>query len=363
MPEARRPHFNIVYNKKNITSDITPYLVSINYKDATQGKSDEIQLEVSNVNGIWLDEWYPTMGDRLSVSMGYDNELFSCGLFTIDEVEWVLSPDIVCMKAVAADITDAIRTKRSDQHEGKTLLQIARKVADRYGYTIQGNIKDTGKIARVTQDMETDLGFLNNQAMIYGYLFSVRGKVMTFTSLYDIEGAEAVTVIGREDLMPGSSLRDKSYETYRRLHLLHYDPNAKKVVETTFEHPDIVNIDGFKYSDIIKKDTKEVRIRADNNSDAALKAAAALHSSNSMQQEGVLRMVGNPLVLAGSNFSLVGCGKLSGKYHVMASTHKLNVKTGYITEASVKRVGFIQIVKAKRKKPKKVKPVTINIVK
>jgi phage protein D len=363
MPRVRQPSFKVIYNKRDITAEITPYLSSITYKDATEGKCDEVELEVSNVSGIWLDEWYPSMGDTLSVSMGYGAQMFSCGIFEIDEVEWKLSPDIICIKGIAADITDATRTKRSDQHENKTLLQIAKKIASRYGYTIQGTIPDTGQIARETQILETDLGWLNHLSREYGYLFSLRGKVMTFTNIYDIEGLPPVTTITRRDLVPGSSLRDKSYDTYKKVHLLHYDPNNKKVLETEFSFPTITNADGFSYNGIVKKDTKEVRLRVDNIEQANQKAIAALHSSNSKQQAGKLKMVGNPLILSGNNFELHECGKLSGVYHIYGSVHTLNVKSGYISEADVKRVGYIDIVKTKRKKPKKIKPVVVNVVK
>jgi phage protein D len=363
MQKVREPLFKVTYNKVDITADISPYLMSIVYKDATEGKCDEIEIEVSNVSGVWLDEWFPVKGDTLSVSMGFDSNQFTCGIFQVEEPEWKLEPDTICIKGIAADITDAVRTKRSDQHENKSLRQIVQKVASRYGYTIQGHIPDTGQISRETQTLETDLGYLANLARAYGYLFSLRGKVITFTHVFDIEGLPSVTTISRGDLIPGgSSIRDKSYDTYKKLHLLHYDPNNKRVIETNFEFPTVTNSDGFSYTDIVKTDTKEVRVRVDNQSQARLKAIAALHDSNSKQQEGKLRLNGNPLILAGNNFDLTECGKLSGKYHIFSSVHTLIPKTGYITDIEVKRVGFIDILKAKRKKPKKIKPVHVNIV-
>lgn len=363
MPQVRKPVFKIIYNKVDITAEITPYLVSVVYKDATEGKSDEIEVEVSNVSGIWLDDWYPNKGDNLSASMGFNNEQFTCGLFQVEEPEWKLAPDVLCIKGIAADITDATRTKRSDQHENKTLRQIAEKIASRYGWTIQGNIPDTGQISRETQTLETDLGYLNSLSRKYGYLFSVRGKVMTFTSIYDIEAQPAVLSLSRKDLLPGTSFRDKSYDTYKKVHLLHYDPNTKKVIETNFSFPTVTNADGFSYNNIVINDTKEVRARVDNTNQANLKAVAALHTSNSKQQQGKLRVNGNPLILSGNNIELTECGKLSGIYHIYNSVHTISVKNGYTTESDIKRVGFVDIVKTKRKVSKKAKVPKVNVVK
>jgi phage protein D len=363
MGSVRAPGFKVLYNEKSITADITPYLVSITYTDAVVGKSDGVQLELSNSTGVWLDEWYPIMGDTLTVSMGFDNYQFNCGTFEIDEIEWHFAPDVIMIKGIASGIKKATRTLLSDQHENKTLRQIIEKVATRNGYTIAGNIQDTGALTRETQNMETDLGFLKRLADTYGHSFSVRGDKLIFTNIYELEALASATTITRLDLCPGSHLRDKSYDTYKKVHVRHFDPMAKRVYETEFEFPEIVNSDGFAYNGIVKKDVKEVRVRVDGMTDAKLKAIAALHSSNSKQQEGVLIMNGNPYVVAGNNFTLEQCGKLSGDYHVMASTHHGEPGSGYITTAQVKRVGYIIIEKTKRKKPKKVKPLHVNIVK
>ena len=62
MDQVNKPIFNVIYNKHNITAVVTPYLMSITYKDAEAGKSDEVQLQLSNASGIWLDEWWPDPG-------------------------------------------------------------------------------------------------------------------------------------------------------------------------------------------------------------------------------------------------------------------------------------------------------------
>lgn len=362
MSVVRAPGFTIWYNKKDITADISPYLISITYNDAVAGKSDEVQLEISNATGIWLDEWYPDLGDTLTVSMGYDAQRFNCGIFEIDENEVEFGPDTITIKGIAAGITDATRTKRSDQHENKTLRQIAEKVAARYSFKIAGNIEDTGQISRETQELETDLGFLRRISAQYGHIFSVRGKVITFTNMYELEALAAVVSISRAEIRPGSKIKDKSFDIYKKVHHAHFDPMSKKVYETIFEFPEIVNVDGFKYNGIVKKDIKEVRSRVDNNSQSMAKAIAALHSGNSKQQEGELSLPGNPFLVSGNNFELTECGKLSGKYHIVSSRHKLNVSGGYDTTIAIKRVGFIDIIKTKRSKPKKVKPIHTRIV-
>lgn len=363
METVRTPVFKLEYNKKNITVDITDYLISIDYEDATDGKSDTIDIELSNASGKWLDEWYPAFGDTIKVSMGYDNQLFNCGTFEVDEMEVKFLPDIFFIKGLAAGIKSSTRTHASDSHENKSLRQIASKIAGKHGLTVAGDI-DQAQIPRVTQHRETDLGFLKRIAKDYGYVFSLRDKVITFTSIYKLETLNSVTTIDRDELKAeGNYIKDTSAGTYKKVHAVYHHPAQRKVNETLFSFPEISNGFSYQYNDIIKGDTKEIRQKFDSNAQGKNKAIAQLHSANSNQLEGRLAMVGNPLLLAGNNFNLTGMGRLSGRYHISESKHKLSVKTGYSTEIKIKRIGFITIEKTKRKKPVKKKEVKIRIVK
>ena len=103
--------------------------------------------------------------------MGFDGYQLSCGRFEIDEVEVTGVPDVIILKGLATGVKNATRTRRSDQHENKTLSQVVKKVAERNGFTVAGNIADFGQIARETQHMETDLGFLKRLADTDGTYF------------------------------------------------------------------------------------------------------------------------------------------------------------------------------------------------
>lgn len=363
MARVKKPNFKIYYNKKDITANITPYLMSITYKDATEGKADTVEIEVSNTTAVWTSGWYPTMGDTLEVSIGIDTVVFNCGLFEIDEVEWDVSPDVLCIKGIAAGIKDGLRTHKSKVHEKKTLKQIAQDYADQYGFKLTGTIVDTGQISREEQILETDLAFLYRISKQYGHTFSVRAGAINFTNIFQLEALVSATEISRRDMLKGSRFKDSTYNTYKKLHLMHFDPSGKKVVETNFSFPPITNVDGFTYDNIVKEDTRELRVRADNSKQAEMKAMAALHGNNSKQQSARLVLPGNPYLVAGNNIDVTECDILSGQYHIVCSVHKLIPKLGYVVDLDVKRVGFITIAKAKRKKPKKPKKVSISVVK
>lgn len=119
MPQAR-----IVYEGKDISADISPYLVSVGYTDRLSGESDELELRLEDTDGRWRGDWYPGKGDSLTVSIGYaGQELVSCGGFEIDEIELSFPPDEVSIRALATGISVSCRTRKSkgirENHAGR----------------------------------------------------------------------------------------------------------------------------------------------------------------------------------------------------------------------------------------------------
>jgi phage protein D len=363
--EVRRPIFRVLYNGKNITEDISKFLHSLTYSDKVEGESDEIEIELDDVDGLWRGPWYPEKGSKLDVSIGYQDIALNCGVFEIDEIEISGPPDVVRIRALAAGITSSLRTNKSKAYEALTLRQLAEYVAGLHGLTVTGEIPNV-VYKRVTQHRESDLSFLRRVASEYGVIFSVRDKKLVFTTIYDVEKRSAATVIDRLDLA-SFSIKDTSAKTYKDAEVKYHNPVDKKVVSTKYATNQEQNADGYAYSQIASGDTKVIHTKAENKQQAELKAKAALHRNNSKQQEGSLNMEGNPLIVAGNNFELTGFGKVSGLYHITESRHSISRSEGYSTEASIKRVGFVEDNKqssTKRNKAKqdaKRKPAAVSV--
>lgn len=343
MQTVRKPYLKVLYDGKNITAYVTPHLLSLSYVDKVEGESDEIELELEDVDALWRGAWYPEKGAMLDITIGYDDFTLNCGTFQLDEIELVGPPDTVRIRGLAAAITGKLRTKNSYAHENKTLLQIARTVAARNGLTVEGSIPDV-RFDRITQSRETDLAFLRRIGAEYGCLFSVRDKKLVFTTIFDIEATKAATTIDRLDIR-SYSIKDTSAKTYQNTKVVYHNPIQKKVIEQEYKFENNNNPDNYTYSQIVAGDTKVIHTKAENKQQAELKAKAALHKANSKQQEGSLTMEGNPLIVAGNNFELTGFGSVSGKYHVTESRHTISRTEGYSTEATIKRVGFVEATK------------------
>lgn len=331
MEFVKSPSFSVFYEGRNISADLRSSLLSLTYSDKVAGESDEIQLTVEDSAGLWRNAWLPTKGDRLDVSIGFVEYLFPCGVFEIDEIEISGPPDVVNIRGLAAGITQAVRTRRSYSHERKSLSQIAGTIAKEHGLTVSGTIDRDVLIDRRSQNRETDLGFLHRLSKEFGYVFSVRGTQLVFSSIYELESASSVAELHRSDLIR-YNLKDTSSAVYKSAKVKYHDPNSQELVEASVDDET-----GFETTG----DVLTIFDKAENRQQAEQKARAALHLSNTRSQEGTISIPGNPLILAGVNFDLTGLGRLSGVYHVKSSTHSMTPSGGYTTEAEIKKVSTI----------------------
>lgn len=355
MTTARKPKFIIRYEGKDITTDLSSYLLSVDYSDKERGETDELCISLEDSEGLWRNEWWPTKGDKLNLDFGYDEFVTDAGTFTIDEIEVSGPPDVVMIRGVASWITTAMRTKESKAYEGQTLKQIAETIAAKHGLTVEGRIL-TMRIARSTQHRETDLEYLKRLADEFGYQFSIKGTKLVFENIFEIEKGLPVVTIDRSELI-SYSLREKGFDTYKSAKVKYHDPKEKKVVEATVT--DVENGAGENFSEKTAADTLEIRTKTEDKAQAELKAKAALYRSRSNQVEGSLTLIGNPVLVAGNNFELTNMGQLSGRYHITESRHSITRSGGYTTSIEVKRVGYV--VKEKQKSTRKRKPPKYNV--
>lgn len=339
MSVAPKPYYKVLYDGKNITADISKHLLSLTYTDKTEGESDELEIQLEDVDRLWQNEWYPKKGSVLKAEIGMaGGAVLSCGSFMIDEIEFSAPPDIVCIRGLAAGVQSGVRTKKSYAHENKTLSEVIRTVASNGGFQVSGKIENI-RIGRVMQHRETDLAFLKRISRDYGYVFSVRDKTLVFTSIFDLEARNKVLTLDRTDLT-SFSFKDKTSETYKGAKAQYHNSLTKE----TISHSENGN------SDDTAADHYELRSKAENKQQAEAKAKAALHRANSHEKTGTITTPGNVLLIAGQNIELTGLGVLSGKYHITGSRHTIDKSMAYGTEAELKRVGTVPESKYKSKK-------------
>ncbi|QOK96821.1 phage protein D [Ralstonia pseudosolanacearum] len=340
--EVPDPVFALSYGQKNITSDITPYVIAVTYTDYLDGQSDELEVELEDADGRWIKDWYPGKGDTLTLKIGYNGTpLLPCGAFEIDEIEFAQPPSTVTIRALSTGVKKSVRTRVGRAYENTTLAAIAQRIAKRNKLTLTGKIRDI-RIDRVTQYQERDVAFLARLAREFGYAFKIVGSKLVFTELADLREGDAVTTLKATDLI-SIRLRDKIKGVYAQAKGKYHDPKTKKLVVYGVKGDQVDEVGQTTVSakkrsgSTASADTLKISTRGSRAAVQA-KTQAALDASNLQQTGGNIDLPGNPKLVAGTTFELADCGKLSGKYLVESARHRIGRGSGYTTELEIKRV-------------------------
>ena len=141
-------------------------ILSITYTDRLGAASGDLEIVLQDSSKVWQGPWYPQEGDLVNLTIGYRGEtLLPCGSFQVDELALTGPPDTFHIRGLATYITPAMRTITSAGYEGQTLTQIATTIASKYSLSMVSAAADINPVfQRVTQQQETDLGFLRRLA-------------------------------------------------------------------------------------------------------------------------------------------------------------------------------------------------------
>lgn len=338
------PQARIVYEGKDISADISPYLLGVSYTDKLSGESDELELRLEDTDGRWRGDWYPGKGDSLTVSIGYaGRELVSCGSFEIDEIELSFPPDEVSIRALATGISVSCRTRKSNGYEKTTLAGVVRVVCGRMGLTPAGEVADI-PIDRVTQYQESDLAFLTRLAGEYGHTFKISGKKMIFQRRDGVLAADSVRTFKREDVT-SCSFRDKLKDIPSKVKIKKQDAGTKALKVYGKGGDDSLAVVGTteqarkqrgRASKTASGDELRI-IGRGSQAQLVAKGDAALQDAELERCQAELSLVGDPSLRAGVSVELgKDFGAPAGKYLVTCSRHDMG-RDGYVTTLTLSR--------------------------
>lgn len=348
----RRLVFFIRYEGRDITADISRDFIRLVYQDKRSGEADELEIVLENSHGRWTHGWYPEKGDRIVASFGYAGEaMLPCGTFEVDECELSGPPDEVSIKAIASGITRAVRTRQTRAYNGQTLTSVARQVAQRNGLNLVGDPEPV-RLERLTQNQETDLGFLKRIAEQYGHMVSVRGEQLFVAPLSAVDDRDAVLTISQRQQLKSYRIRDKTNATYKSVSVTYLDPKTRKLVEHTEQAKTTKRKRGDKVIED-KADTLKLNTRAESKQQAVAMAKAALRNKNLKAVEGEFALVGDPRLLSGNTLNIACLGKLDGDYLLSEARHNITRSSGWDVSVTGQRLRTHAEASAAAKKRKR----------
>ena len=172
---VRKPAFKLEASGKDITNIIRQNLISLSFTDKEGNESDEISFTLF---GIYAK---PVFGDKLKLWLGYENELYLCGTFSVQTTSADYKANTTEVRATAVNFASPAKEKRRVSWENTTLFGIAKKIASANALSLKTSGSDQN-IASVIQDNVSDIEFLYDLCVKFGFLMAVKNDTIIITA-------------------------------------------------------------------------------------------------------------------------------------------------------------------------------------
>ena len=182
---VKHPNFKLEANGKDITEIIRANLIDLSFDDKEGSKSDEISFSVS---GIYAK---PVFGDSLKLWLGYGDDLYLCGSFSVQTASRDYKNQTTEVRATAVNFASPQKIKKRRSWENTTVFEIARKIAGENKLAVKTSGQDQN-IASVLQNDAGDLDFLYGLCFDYGFIMAVKNNTIVIASK-DAKGDETQT--------------------------------------------------------------------------------------------------------------------------------------------------------------------------
>ena len=204
--QARTATPVVLYNDKDISAGLLPYLKQLSYTDNMSGKADDLELTLEDREGLWEGDWMPDKGATLKASLTTSNwsslfegaQSLDLGQFEVDTITCKGMPSEVTVKAVSIPDNNKLRgEEHSRSWEKAKLSTIANDVATGAGMTLKYTAPDDPQVDRAEQTDESDLAFLYKLCSDHGVAIKVYKDQLILFDEVDYEKAEPKITIVR----------------------------------------------------------------------------------------------------------------------------------------------------------------------
>lgn len=320
---------NIIYEGKNITADIAPFLTAFTFTDNSENNADDLSITLQDRNSVWLNEWMPSKGDTISASISSGRYVMHCGSFEIDEISYSFPPRTITLKAVSCAVSKQSALENHNRTWYDTTLQaIAQDIATSGGLSLFYDAQDY-PLEQREQFHSPDLPFLQQLCSSFGLSVKIStGKIIIFNENdYDSHDS-ADTITPDSSRLLSASFTSKSAKIFRKSHVKFHHPIKNETYEAEYEDSDEEG----------SERELEIFERVDSQEQAQQVARQSLIRNNSKEITATLSLIGNSLYLAGLNISLDGFGMFTGKYFIDKVTHSVG-PGGWTASLSLKMGG------------------------
>lgn len=317
--QARRIDLNLIYEKTDISKDISAHIESIEFTDNASGESDDFQLGLHDRGGLWQNSWYPQKGAKITANLIARNWMpdkpeikYPCGQLEIDEIELKGPPDKIKIKALSVFVSGKIKETRSQGWESVTVKAIAQEIATRHGLTISYMAEYNPLQDRKDQNEESDLSFLLQVCKDAGLCLKItNGQIVIFDEAEYEQKAASFTIHKKDALSYG--FKSKTAQIYKSAKVSYRQGKKKQTIKGSATADDV---DG---TGKVLKINKKVSSVAE----ADRLAEKKLREKNRNQNTASISIRWRPDVAAGNMVAVVGFGEFDGAYFIDQAKHSI----------------------------------------
>lgn len=315
----RHAEVELFYNGAAVKTAMDDYITGITYTDPASGTADSLDITIHDRARQWITAWLPITGDTLSAKIslsgdGAEAAAIDCGLFVLDKFDFSGWPVTGTISAVSTPADGGfMATEHTQNWEGATIKEIATEIAVRAGLKLVWDVSDADfAVKSVEQSSKTDAEFLASLCETYGLQTKVyRQKIVIYDrEVYKLKAP--VCTIGTESILSWSWSKDTT-GTYTGGEYTYTDPGTEEDIAVTVGSG----------KRILKQSGS-----ADSQADAERKLRAAINTANHGSTKLSLSIIGNAQLVATQCITVVGIGRLSGKYYIDSITHNIS-PSGY----------------------------------
>ncbi len=173
------PTYRLVVAGRDITPAIDARLISLTLTEGRANQADQLDIVLSDHDGQLA---IPRKEAEIELQLGWvGRQLIDKGTFVVDEAEHSGAPDIITIRARAADLGGEIRKRTEKSWHDTTLAAILATLAKRNDLTHKVDAKlGATKVQHIDQTNESDMHFITRLARKYDAVATVKKKHLLF---------------------------------------------------------------------------------------------------------------------------------------------------------------------------------------
>lgn len=167
------PDYRISIGGRSVSDQLRARLESLTLNDRRGMQADELTLTLTDDDGM-ID--IPRRGVEIVAAIGWKGSpLVERGTFIVDEVEHSGAPDVLSIRASAANMRKGLPGKRTQSYDDTTVDDIVATLAGRHGLTpAVGKTLQGIAVEHIDQTDESDLNFVTRLAEKYDAMATVK---------------------------------------------------------------------------------------------------------------------------------------------------------------------------------------------